>query len=320
MKKLWNLISIIAFVNLLAVLGFGGWLWSSGRMDKEKLREMLAPPPPPVEPAGPEPEPEPEANLTPTGVRIDANDRQMRREALSLRRLQEEKQQLDKVLDQRETKLTSEQEAFAAERAAWEASMDEVKSAKTDEQFNKAVKLLESVPAKQGKELILELVNSEKKDEAVAYLDAMSAFKRSSLLKAFKGEEEMKVATELLEAIRKRTPDTRPDKQVAEKSGAQTPTPPAKPASGTASKPSAPGSTNATAPARPNGPTQPDAPKPATAGEGKGQPGVGSDKPASTPEKPIANTGAEIDKPGEGSDRKPSDGASPPAGNGKPRA
>jgi hypothetical protein len=286
MKKLWNLISIIAFVNLLAILGVGGWLWTSGRMDKEKLREMLAPPPPPEPAAQTAAEPEPELDLTPTGVKIEAGDRQMRRQALSLRRLQEEKVQLDRVLDDREAKLAAEKESFSAERSAWEASIAESKSAKTDEQFAKAVKLLESVPPKQGKELILELVDSKRKDEAVAYLDAMSAFKRSNLMKAFKGEEEMKVAAELLEAIRQRTPEPR----VAAQPGASE-SPNA--AASSAATPSA------SAANKPAGVSTP-APKPAAPAEGgkPSQPTSGA-KPAG-PERPVANKGAEIDSPSGG--------------------
>jgi hypothetical protein len=295
MKKLWNLVSIIAVVNLLAVLGFGGWLWSSGRMDKEKFRAVLAPPVPPAAP----PEPTEEADIvpagfTPTGVRIDAQDRQARREAQSLRRLHDEKQQLDRALDQRETQLSAEEQALKAQRSAWEASIAEVKAATTDEQFAKAVKLLESVPPKQGKELILELVSSGKRDEAVSYIDSMSAFKRSGLLKAFKGEEEMKVAAELLEAIRQRTPAARTAEQ-----GDGTPSPTG-PAEKDAAKPlnaaipaggsSGPGPSNADAPPRERS-SSASADKrspPATAEQGRKNPESG---------KPTANVGAEVDKP-----------------------
>lgn len=321
MKKLWNLVSIIAVVNLLAVLGFFGWLASSGRMNAEKLRELLAPPPPPTPAEAPAAagEAEPPADLVPTSVKIDGNDRQMRREAISLRRLQEEKAQLDKVLDQREAKLTSDTESLRSEQAAWESSIAELKNAKTDEQFTKAVKLLESVPAKQGKDLILELVSSGRKAEAVAYLDTMSAFKRSSLLKAFKGDEEMKVATDLLEAIRLRTPAAKP----AAAAGPATPAAmPAKASPPNATAPAKPdvkpsakddgksdpkaGAEPAATPAKNAGPGR-ESGAPAGPAPGKGAEGKPEGKPAGKPAdgKPVANTGAEIDPPGERDGKQP---------------
>lgn len=308
MKRLWTLISIIAVVNLLAVLGFGGWLVSSGRMDKERFRELLAAPePPPAEGAEtPTAEDAASGEITPTSVRIEAGDRQMQRQAMSIRRLAEEKLQLDKVLDSRESKLTSEQESFRAERSAWESSMSEVKAAKTDEQFTKAVKLLESMPAKQAKELVLELVSSGKRDQAVAYIDSMSPFKRSGLLKSFKGDEEMKVATELLEALRQRTPDTK----------AANATPPATPP---VSQPAGKPAGQPTQPARPSAeatgarggatakPVEGSAGGKPTGGEAAGNAG------GSEGSKPVANTGATLDKPdGKGGGEK----GKQPAGSG----
>lgn len=303
MKKLWNLISIIAFVNLLAVLGFGGWLWSSGRMDKEKLKAMLEAPPPPADPnANAEaPPPEPEGDLTPTTLKIDAGERQTRREAMSSRRLNEEKDQLDKELEDREQKLAAERDGFKAERDAWEASMASTKAAKTDEQFRKAVKLLENVPAKQGKEWILELVKQGETDQAVAYLDTMSSFKATALLKAFKGDEETKVATELLEKLRQRTPSARPVATSGE--GAAAPATPADavpaPLSSSSAKPPA-----AKPAAKPAAGAQPASSKPGPApADGK--------RPVESG-KPLANTGAAVDDAAKPGDKRSGSGAGKP--------
>jgi hypothetical protein len=61
---------------------------------------------------------------------------------------------------------------------------------------------LEAAPAKQSKDWMLELVRTGREDQAVAYLDAMNPAKSAGLLKAFKGEGEAKVATDLLERLR----------------------------------------------------------------------------------------------------------------------
>jgi hypothetical protein len=277
MQKLWNLISIVAIVNLLAVLGFGGWLFMSGRVDGDRFRALMAAPEPPAEPE-PEALPaEPEADLTPTSVKIDSGERQLRAEAMSVRRLQEEKQQLDRVLDARERKLTEDLAAFQAEKSAWESSMEGTKAAKTDEQFRKAVKLLENVPAKQAKEWILELVRSGEPDQAVAYLDAMSSFKATGLLKAFKGEEEQKVATDLLERLRQRTPRA-----------------PLPPSAGGTDAPAAESAPNAAAPASNPAAPVPNAAAPAAPAGGQRP----ANEPPLRPGQPIANGGASVDGPG----------------------
>ena len=45
MKNLWNIISFMSVVNLIALLLFFGWLWKTDRlsMDRvQRLRDMLA--------------------------------------------------------------------------------------------------------------------------------------------------------------------------------------------------------------------------------------------------------------------------------------
>ena len=64
------------------------------------------------------------------------------------------------------------------------------------------MRLLEAAPSKQSKDWILELVQTGREDQAVTYLNAMNPAKYAGLLKAFKGEGESKVATDLLERLR----------------------------------------------------------------------------------------------------------------------
>ncbi len=208
MKTLWNLISIIAVVNLLAVLSTAGWLVASGRLDRERwleVRELLAQrdgAPPAAEADAPAEEES--GDVVATTARIDARQRLAQQTSMSLRRLLDEKDQLDRVLEERRQQLEASKAAFEAERKQWDEATAQLRSARTDEQFKKTVKLLESVPPKQAKEMILALVAESKTDQAVGYIDAMSPYKASGVLKAFKGEDENKVATDLLERLRQR--------------------------------------------------------------------------------------------------------------------
>ena len=56
--------------------------------------------------------------------------------------------------------------------------------------------------ARQAKGKLIELVNTGRKDQAVAYLDAMNLRNAGKVLAEFKTAEENKLATELLERIR----------------------------------------------------------------------------------------------------------------------
>ena len=71
-----------------------------------------------------------------------------------------------------------------------------------DGQFAKVVRQLESVPPKQAKQIMLNLIGTGRADQAVAYLDAMSARPAAKLLREFKTDRETELATELLEQLR----------------------------------------------------------------------------------------------------------------------
>lgn len=207
MRMLWQLAATAAIVNLLAVLAGVGWLVGSGRLDRERwdaIRTIVAAPPGDPEPATEPTVEEPAGSIRPTSARIEAIDREIRQQALSLRRLRDEKEQLDRALEERSAELDRREAAFREEREAWEGTTLADREARIDAQFRKTVRLLESVPPKQAKDLLLELVREGDRAGAVAYLDAMSAYKASSVLKTFKGEDETRVAADLLEELRVR--------------------------------------------------------------------------------------------------------------------
>ena len=218
MKTMFRLLTVLAFANLLALAGFGGWLYATGRVDEarlERIREMFS-------------TTVVEEQLTlgeiaakdAEKVRLDGEARSLlevplsrteqivtserfeERAALAMRGLEDSHHRLQQDLIEREQGVTQREEALVERTKEWEASIATEKDRTTDEQFRKAVRLLESVPPKQGREWILELVKRDRESTAVAYLDAMNRAKCSALLKAFKGEAEAKVATDLLERVR----------------------------------------------------------------------------------------------------------------------
>lgn len=207
-RTIWNLIGTVAIVNLIAVAGSVAWLLGTGRIDRERWEAVRAIISEPVAPRS-EPElvaPEEEGSIVATSIRIDAQARQDRQTAMAVRRLHDETVQLGRSLEEQRRELEIREATLAAERAAWESATRSERDGRVIAQFRKTVRLLESVPPKQAKELLLERVRDGGIEGAVAYLDAMTPYKASGVLKAFKGEEETRVAAELLERLRRRTP------------------------------------------------------------------------------------------------------------------
>jgi len=218
MNSFLKLVIVLAAAHLLAVAGFFGWLAASGRIDAarlERLRELFA------KPVAVEAKERREAEAKAAEAATDAELMQRLRELplasadrsetgsraeerieLGLRAFEDKTRRLREELRKDGENLEQQIRGFEERKAAWEASIAADKERETDEQFRKAVRLVESMPPKQARAWIRELVKSGKTETAVAYLDAMTGAKASNLLKSFKGDDETKVATELLERLR----------------------------------------------------------------------------------------------------------------------
>jgi hypothetical protein len=218
MKTLWNAVSFLAVVHLLAVLMFLGWLWHSDRLDGQRLQDLRAMFAVTISEA--------DAAAAQAAAEAEVLDRQkavearrqspplpaadqVQRVALS----QQEQQRSDRhvelvrrqLLEQfniSSQQLEAEREALEARRQGLQQSVEADEGRRSDTQLTKAVKLLESLPPKQAKETIVELVQSGKTDQAVIYLDTMNSRAAGKVLAEFKTDEENKLATELLERIR----------------------------------------------------------------------------------------------------------------------
>jgi hypothetical protein len=218
MKSILKLLLVLAIAHLLAVVAFVGWLFGTGRVDAERLSRVrgIFAAPVAVE-AKERRKAEEEAELAmadeefarklrelpfESADRADTTIRSREQIALALRRFHDETQRMREQLARDGSDLDAREIAFNARVDAWEKSIEAEKQRRTDEQFRKAVKLVEAMPPKQGKQWMLELYGSGQTETAVSYLDAMSASKAANLLKSFTGEEETKVATILLERVR----------------------------------------------------------------------------------------------------------------------
>lgn len=218
MNSFLKLIIVLAIAHLLAAVGFVGWLFASGRVDGERLtrvRDIFAHTI--ADEKSTRASEDAKAAETAADAemlrklrelplasadRTDTDGRTSDRIELGLRTFEDKTRRLRDELKKDGVSLDQRIQAFEQRKSDWEKSIAADKQRVTDEQFRKAVKSLESLPPKQAREVVLELVRTNRMGTAVAYLDAMSSSKASNLLKSFKSEDETKVATELLERLR----------------------------------------------------------------------------------------------------------------------
>jgi colicin import membrane protein len=218
MKRLWNIISFIALVNLLSLGLFVAWLAQSGRLNVariSRIHDLLA-----TTIAAEQAAAEEQAQQA---AREQAEAAERARQAnpplpstaqvqnasltrdqtdAALARVGEETTRLRGQLDARAAELDQREQDFRTARAEWLASIEAEKQRRTDEQFLQTVRQYESAPAKIAREWMLELVDDGKQEQVVAYLDAMNPRAASKILREFKTEKEAALATELLEKLR----------------------------------------------------------------------------------------------------------------------
>ena len=218
MKNLWNIVSFLAVVHLLAVVMFVGWLWKSGRLDGARvgeLRAMLAMTIPEAEAAAVRAAEEAtvrqqqmaDENLRqnpglPSTDRVraitDANQSVQR----SVRRISDVQAELTRQMAQAQARIDEQRDAFRTEQQSIIGGAADERERRSAEQLKKTVKILESLPPKQLKLQIIELVNSGSTEQAVIYLDAMNLRIAGKVFAEFKTDQEIKLAKELLERVR----------------------------------------------------------------------------------------------------------------------
>ncbi|MHC4768598.1 MAG: hypothetical protein ACYTEI_07800, partial [Planctomycetota bacterium] len=204
MKTAWNIVSFLAVVHLLALLMFAGWLWHTDRLDGGRiaeLRALFAPTLTEARAVAEQAELEAEARLVqqaeqdrrqdpplPTSDRVARLTAARQEDERAEHHLDMVRRQLLQQFDIAAQQLEDQRGALDADRQGFEQGVG------ADQQQRQ-----ESLPPKQAKQKIVELVQSGRTDQAVVYLDAMNQRAAGKVLAEFKTDEDNKLATELLE-------------------------------------------------------------------------------------------------------------------------
>jgi hypothetical protein len=218
MRAIWNIVSFLATVHLLAIVLVIAWLWQNDRLNTQRihnLRELFATTI--TEDAEANKAAEEEAAAETARMAQEQRDADppvdskshiqhastvRLHEEQALRRLEQEKLKLLEQLMTVTAQLNRQREEINREKSQLLSVADEEAKRKNDEQFRLIVRQYEQLPPKQGKRMLMELVSQNQRDQAVSYLLGMSPRASSKILKEFKTEDEIALATELLERMR----------------------------------------------------------------------------------------------------------------------
>ncbi len=227
LKALWNAVSFLAVVHLLALVAFAGWLWQSGRLSEDRIvaiREMLAPTLADIQAAAEADAKRAEADRRASDAEARMNTAPVTAsEQISMiskvrelsvqseQALAQEREMFTKQLEEKTNQLAQRELAFAERQRKWEESIEEERRRRTDAQFTKTVSLLEQMGPKAAKESIVQLMRDGAVDQAVAYMNAMSERIAARVLVEMKDPSEAGLATVLLERLRRFGLEAEPD-------------------------------------------------------------------------------------------------------------
>lgn len=217
-KSVWIIASTIALANVLALAGFGAWLGATQRIDLarlERIRAMISEPIP-AERARVDAEAEAEAlaaaeaaeaaranlpSLT-AGEALTVTRELEERHRQIVDRLRREVADLQRALVLEREALDKEWTALRAERTAFEEMRAEIAQLEGAEQFERTVRLYESLRAAQARQMMQELIDTGEIEQVVAYLNAMQVRSASKILTEFGNDPPL--AADLLERLRTR--------------------------------------------------------------------------------------------------------------------
>ncbi len=216
MRKFWSVLSFMAIVNLLAILGFVGWLSSTQRLNVDRLRAVrgvlaptaieerasLAADQARSEEAKKAADAAAKAARPPmtaqekVAVRLDATELDTQR----YKRLQADIEAMQVSLRAQQDKLMADRRAFEEERIAFTKARAEVEGKAKDEQFKKTLDVIEGMDAKTAAITLRQMMGGASDANAsansaasgatkvadtgpaLAYLNAMSTSKRNELI------------------------------------------------------------------------------------------------------------------------------------------
>ena len=211
MKKLWNVLVLTLAFNFLLVAGGAGYLYRTGRLDREKvfaIRELLFPPPaaPATQPTT-RPTTQPVLKMEellaahaslPAAEQVALLQRTFDSRMAQLDRREREIRSLHDLVNNAEARLKLERDAFDARVKALDAREQDAIKLAADQGFQESLQLYGTMKPKQVKDVFTRLPDAE----VVRYLRALDTRQATKILAEFKTPAELDRVKALMEQVR----------------------------------------------------------------------------------------------------------------------
>lgn len=217
MKNLVRIVGIMAFVNLAALLGLVGWLFSQGRIDRDRLLEVTAviseTPQARAErieaarleaEAANAPVPVADGDIQTTDQRNLARVEVTMVDRERLARLQREVRDLQTQLRQQRLMLERERAQFEQDKADFQAMRDRLYAIDGAEYFRKSLEVLTGMKPNDIRPVFNTMIADGKTEEVISYLSAFDERLRARVVAEFVKGGEVELAAGLLESLRTR--------------------------------------------------------------------------------------------------------------------
>ncbi len=217
MKGIWIIISTLALANFLAMVGLIGWLKGTDRLNGSRIAEVRAIFATTVsadeaqaeaekaaeEEAKKRAEEEALMGQPPLSVAESMGSERVvsEQQRQHVERLRREVEDLQRSLVRERLALDDEWGKLRAEREAFEAMRARLAAMEGSEQFERALRLYESLSPQQTQMLMQQLITEGQIEQVVSYLNAMQTRTASKVLAEF---QDPVVAADLLERLRTR--------------------------------------------------------------------------------------------------------------------
>lgn len=217
MKGIWIIVSTLALANLLAILGLVAWLNATDRLDGSRIERVRALFAETVasekarfeadeaartlaELAAAEAEKKATAPLTSGESLSSLRDREEHNRQ-QVERLRREVEDLQRTLERERAAIDDDWRKLRAEREAFEAMRARIAAIEGGEQFERALRLYESLKPEQSVAMLQKLIDDGDTEQVVAYLNAMQTRTAAKILAEF---PDPALAADLLERLRTR--------------------------------------------------------------------------------------------------------------------
>ena len=220
-KATFAAVVTLIVIHAIALAGFVGWLEASGRLDRERydkvveifeltIEEQKAKEEEAIAQAKVEGDQKKEAmRLKNAAQGASSFDQKLVDDESSNELMLEQYARLKRDIADIQRRIASDKlylrrqkEALDAARQDFEEYKQQFASRNEDEDFTKTVQMLSQLSPKQGKQILISMMQEGRLPEAVEYLVAMSSRKSGSIMREFKLPSEIQQAKLLLDQMR----------------------------------------------------------------------------------------------------------------------